>query len=527
MGPGSPDRQALLDELRTTDAPQEPLARVVFQLAAAAAALAVLLGLYAWHARRTHAARVLLVAAAPLVERADPTSLRLARNRYAAASTVRAVRDTATAGLAEVSAMLWVEHGFADERDAAHAALEAVIDANVTSTSRYVAETLVALGEGRLAEARAVVDDVLGRGAVADRISWVAGLVDLAQGNPHAARDKLRRATDLRAAAPHYLRALGDALEDADESHDASQAWEQSAKTNGQYIQGVARDLFSRVRRGEGRAKAAAEITLWLAASDEQLGPRGRAALLMAQAELELQAGALVDALQSIDAAQKIDPERVRMQALAAEILLASGRTDEGLALLAKAHARAPRSARYLRALLDALLATGRAGEATQLLAREAPAHEGDAHFEVARGDVLLAEEAFEAATAAYGRALSLEVGCPEAMLGLGRIAWQQHKADAAVEWLQKAVAARARFPEVYELLGSIFVEQGALEQANKQLDMAEKLFRATDADPTRLRRFYAGVRKTLGSARNGSALAKEWTEREKTYGLGTLAPLL
>src|SRR5688572_7826294 len=141
-----------LAPLRVTEPPPETPKRAFTQLGVGVIVAAVLLGLYAWQARRSHAVKRLVHEAAPLVEKGDVLSLRAAEAKLKEAFD-RGSSANAVASLAEVYALLWVEHGIADTKAAAQEYARQAAGDGTETASRYLAEGLVAVGEGRAADA--------------------------------------------------------------------------------------------------------------------------------------------------------------------------------------------------------------------------------------------------------------------------------------------------------------------------------------------------------------------------------------
>ena len=516
-----PNREDPLELLRKSMEPQrESPKRAAIRLGIAAVVAAGLLGLYLWQAKRSHAVKVLIAEATPLIERGDLTSLRQAEKKLLEASDIKR-NDRVVASLAETYAMQWVEHGMPEAKAKAQAVVAEAVNDDLQTAQRYAAEGLVAIGEGRFADAEKVASDIITRGGMSERLFWVLGLAELAQGKVESARDKLKRATDLKSSAPHYARALGDALEDDNDSRGASNYWELAAKVNPNYVQGVARDLYSRVRRGEPRATVLAEIKRLNAMPAEDVGPYGQAAIQYTLALITYQEGKNKEALAAVAAAEKTLGTRAYLTALRGQVLIADGKVAEGQKELAATAGRAPAADKYLYALVDALVDQGNTAEALKALQAHGAGRTNEARYHVALGDVYVAAKDFAKAKAEHDKALELEPDYPEAYLGQAIAQARQKKYQDAVALFEQALVVKPKFPEVYEAIGLMFIETGILPNANTQLDMSEKLFRAVDVDTPRLKRFYASVQKSF-QAKGGYSYVKEWQAREKLFREGT-----
>jgi tetratricopeptide (TPR) repeat protein len=512
--------------LRTTEPPPETPKQVIKQLGIALVVAALVLGIYAWQTRRAHAVKRLVAEAVPLVEKGDLLSLRKAEEKYKEAIDAGS-SPAAVAGIAEVYALLWVDHRVVEAKASAQENTSEAVDDDTETSQRFSAEGLVAVGEGRAADAEKLLSGLVERGAVTDRIFYALGMAEMAQGKAKAAKDHLKRAHDMRSQSPHYGRALGDAQDEAYDNRAASFAWEDAAKSNPAYVQGVARDLVARLRRGEPRKTVIDTIKMMKSLPADQVGPAGTAALAYTESVMHFIAADAKKARETLDEAVKLDGESARYLALRGLVQIQDGKNDEGIKHLVAAYTKAPQADRYLYMLADAYMDIGKPEDAVKTLLTAGTTRAEEAGYHIQLGYAYVAKGDHAKAKASFEKAGEVEGGeFADALLGLGVSLWKQKKYSDAVPFFERAVAAKPKYPEVYEGIGLMFAEQGALGQANPQLDMSEKLFRATDADPARMKRFYTGVIKSLSGLKGGSSLAKEWAGREKAYREGTQAPL-
>jgi tetratricopeptide (TPR) repeat protein len=514
-----------LAPLRTVEPQPETPKRALTQLLVAAMLAAVVLGVYAWQMRRAHAVKRLVAEALPFVERGDVLSLRKAEEKYKEALDAGSSAQ-AIAGIAEVYALLWVDHGVAEAKSLAQQYTGQAVSDDTETSQRFLAQGLVAVGEGRAADAERTLDAVVERGAMNERIFFALGLAELAQGKAKPAADKLKRAHDLKSAAPHYARAMGDAADEAYDTRMASFAWEDAAKTNPAYVQGVARDLVAKLRRGEPRKGIVETLGLLKSLPADQVGPAGTAALAYTESVMHYISGDAKRARETLESAVKIDGETPRYLAQRGRVLILEGKDAEGLKTLVAAYTKAPEADRYLYTLADAYIELGKADEAVKVLTTAGATRAEAPAYHIALGSALAAKGDFGKAKTSFDKALELEPENGDALLAMGVSLWKQKNYDDALPFFERAVAAKPKFPEVYEGIGLMWTERGALPQANTQLDMAEKLFRAVEADPARMKRFYAATIKAYSSAKGGSSFVKDWTAREKAYREGTQPPL-
>lgn len=263
--------------------PRRPIREpVLLQAVVAAFVFTLMGGLYLWQTRRTAAMTARLEAAESLLDRGDVPSLRRAAAELEAALAIRPGNDVARSRLALAHSLLWLEHGFDDARVAAKALTAAIVRDDLPTPERHVAEALVAVAEKRFSAVDAVAKKVAGPSA-AGRLTWALGLAELAREQPRPAREWLRKAVADRPDAAHWQVALGDALDRDGDPRGAAAAWAAAAGANPADLQAVARDLATRLRRGDAPAPIAAELARLDATP---AGPRDLAALLGARATL-------------------------------------------------------------------------------------------------------------------------------------------------------------------------------------------------------------------------------------------------
>ncbi len=523
--PSSPRSDDPLALLRTTEPKREPPQKALMRLVVAAVVMAAILGAYIFITKRAYAVKQLVADAMPFIEKGDVPSLRQAEAKLKEAEE-RGGGDNVKAALSEVYAMLAVEHAIAAEQTNLRQYAQAAVSSGIENGGRFVGEALLHHVEGRSAEGKRVLDSVLARGGVSDKIYWALGTIELGMGEAKLAKDHLSRAVDTKPQAPHYGRALGDAFDDLGDPRSASTHWEAAARANPAYVQGAARDLISQLRRGEPRKQVVETFKVLEGLNEMDVGSGGTAALAYARATMHWIEGNEKAARKAIDAAITAGGETARHLELRGRIQLNAGKPGEGLKDIAAAHAKAPKADRYLYGLVDAYADAGKHDEALKVMTAAAATHAEDPAYHTALGNLHVQRGEPQKAQAAFEKAHSLSADYADAYLGQAIGEWRQKKFDEAMPFFEKAIMAKPKFPEVYEAIGLMWTEQGALPRANPQLDMGEKLFRAIDADPARMQRFYAVIQKTMNSAKGGSSLAKEWAGREKAYREGTQPPL-
>ncbi len=483
----------------------------------------VALGLYAFLSHRAHGANIKAVEAHQLAQGSDVASLRAAEAKYLEALHLQGSNKHALSGLAEVYALLWVDHGFADDKAKALAYLEEASDADIEKAERFAAEMLVASGEGRYAEAEQIAKVVIDeKRAVSEKLHFARGLALRGLGDVRGGRDHLRRAFDLRGDPPHYATALGDAYEDDDDLRNSAFYWNVAATKNPAYVRGVAHNLLARSRKGESIAALMADLGGLEQLPPERVGPRDRAAILLAKSMLLLRTGDGKGALAAAEEAIAQGGERASLVLARGWAKLSLGKIDAGLADLEMARSKAPAGVRYFNALVDAYAESGKYAEALKLLQSVAGEMANDAAYHVMVGNLQRDKGDFAKAIEAYDKAFQIEPEQADALLARGVLAGRQKNYGDASEWLSKAVNRRGKFPEVYEEVGFIYIAQGDLSGADKNLDKAEADFNSRGTELWRMKRFYRTVAQAFAKARGGSSYASKWAAREQAFSKGS-----
>lgn len=501
---------------------KETPAKMFITWAAALVGGAALLGGYQFWVQRSYELKKLVVEATPSATAGDFVHLRNAEQKYLAALALKGSDPHALSGLAEVYALLWVNHGDANAKQKATEYTQRAADKGIEKAEFFAAQGLVAYGEGRYQEGEAQLKKLVDQGIVADKVLYARGLNQRALGEFKAGTDSLRRAQSLKANAPHYATSLGDALDDDGNVRDAAMYWSAAAKTNPEYVPGVARALLARLHNGEMTSVITAELNKLEQMGDAQLGAYDKAAILLTRAEINAREGNNDTAMTAITQAIELGGPSARALESRARVALSQGNTDAALADLKTATQTSHAAWHYLSAYAAGLAANGQTADALQVLQNESQRLGEEPAFQVALGDVHRMAGDFVNATQAYETALKLNSQYAESYLGLGLLAAKQKNPTGALEQYEKAVAIKGSFPEVYEAIGLMWIGMGALPDAHTQLDAAEKMFFQNGVTPQRITQFYQSVIKALTTARGGATLAREWTGRQNRFRVGT-----
>lgn len=510
------DPDAEIFGFQTEDPDAEKPGRAALHMILGAAAFAAIFGFYYWNSQRTAEARRLAQEARPLIEAGDTESLQLAAEKLEESVSIRQL-DPALASLAEVYALLWVDHGMLSAQSKAERYSREAADANIQTGARYGAEALVAYGQKDYQGAVQLGERIREQGGSSEKLAFALGLAKRALGQHAEGREDLRRAQDLNSRAPHYAAALGDAYDADNDARNAAMLWEKAYKNNSSYVPGTARHLLGQLRGGTPIEKVQEKFERLESTDEALLGKRDQGAILLTKAALARRSDAAAEAAKALEQAQSLLGPTPRALAAHGHILLAQDEVDAGLEKLKSAASRSNGAKRYVYTLARAYATHERPKDAVKLLEEHADQLQKEADYQVALGNAHRAADQFDEAEAAYEKALELINDLPEAHLEQGRLAMAQNSYEAAAKHFEKAVAARSAFPEVYEAVGLLFLAQGSASAANTQWKQAEKQFLARGTDALRMHRFYDKVIGALSEA-GSSSYVSFWQERQEEF---------
>ncbi len=478
----------------------------------------IIVGVYYWRANERHTANELVVKGSQLITAHDTASLKMAERKFLEALEHDSGNQNAVAALAEVSALLWVDHGVDGAKENTVKYLEMARDDNNEKVERFSGEVLSLYGEGKFDEGEALAIKVLEKGGVSERMYLGLGITERGANKGKIGRDNLRRSYELKTDVPIYALYTGNAYDEDNDDGNASFYWNTAAARNVNYVAAVAAAVVARSRKGEDPARLHKELDRLHGLGDENLGKRDLAAIERARAVVFYQEAKLKDSWAAADRAMALVGPELATLYIRGLAKIASKDVDGGLKDLEAAHNKAPLALRYLYDLVDAYVDSKKFDNALDTLKGVADKLAEDPSYQVRVGDVYLAKGDFNAARATYAHALEMWDEYPEALLGTGKTYWREKKYEEASKWFERAVDARQKFPDVYVAVGFMWAEQNVpIKNANDQLDHAEKLMIGQAYSMARMEKFYASVIEMMNKAKGGVPFAKEWDTRRDT----------
>lgn len=490
----------------------------LFALLRIGVAAAIFIGLYVAygkHVDTTKAVKERSRQARDLVIRDGIKEYRDAIRMLDEALALQGANPYAIATRGELSAILWSEHGFADEADAARQFTQRAIKENINFAERFGAEGQVMLGEGKLDEAAAAMRKLAEDGIGDARILGVLGVAQARLGKLAAAKADLKQSADRDWRSPRFTNLYGEISFDGADYTTALGAHEKALEQ----VPGHARATIGKARADVARSVRVAEaleaLDAVLARPAEELSPvlkeralTGKAEALFASGEFEKAEAA---AREAIAVGAKVDPGIAHAH-YALGLALAARKADGANDAFKAAIAQYPAVDRFWFNGALALAKAGKTAEGEALLDEYAKGREQGDTYHLARGEFFVTTGDYTRAHAEFDKAIELNEVNPDGYYKKGELLAIEGRADKrqqkklfdeALKQFEKTVQIRERYADVYRQVGLIYLDLNprsgeALEQFAKALKYfkEQKAPRATiDAFITEVEQRYIAAR--------------------------------
>lgn len=430
----------------------------------------------------------------------------------------------------EISAILWSEHGFADEADPARRFTQQAARENINFAERFGAEGQVLLGEGKFDEAATSMRKLAEEGIGDARILGVLGVANARLGKLTVAKGDLKQSADRDWRSPRFTNLYGEIAFDGADYPTAAAAHEKALEQ----VPGHARATIGKARADVARSVRVAEsleaLDAVLARPAEELSPvlkeralTGKAEALYVSGEFEKAEAAAREAI-AVNAG--VDPGIAHAH-YTLGLVLAARKAEGANDAFKAAIARYPAVSRFW---FDGALALAKAdqvaaGEA--LLDEYANSHEQGDAYHLARGEFFVAIGDYTRAHAAFDKAIELNEVNPDGYYKKGELLATEGRNDKrqqkklfeeALKQFEKTVQIRERYADVYRQVGLIYLDLNprsgeALEQFGKAL----KYFKEQKAPRATIEAFITEVEQRYLAARlKGNAEA--WRQEASAF---------
>jgi tetratricopeptide (TPR) repeat protein len=451
---------------------------------------------------------IALMAAIKLFDEIDPTGQK------------QLAEDGIVVALAEIEAQLYQAYGVAEAKPAAERYINIAKDRDLKKAERYAAEAYLMLGDGRAAEAEAMLTDIIvNKGARHAKLLHALAIAKLAQGK---AKDAVTTALEGQKLSTQLVRlpiAEGDAYLALGNYAAAANAYNKAKKLNPDHLRartaitivaGVSRLGKPELLQGElarllteagdtapprvkgfieygkgeiylvdNKAKEALQMAETSLATDP-----GQAATLALKGRALAKLGKIEDAKKAFDEALTAAPSSLPIAKAAALVLKRAGKEKDGLAYLQKVVAANPENGMAHAELSLVQSSLGLAADATKE-AEEAIAKLGNAHdlAVFAKARALHASKKLPEALEVYKEALGYHGNpdWPELYFALGDLRFDEKNYDEAVGAYESAIKFWDKqggsiddVADAYEAIGKSYQGMGG-KKARQAKDFFEK----------------------------------------------------
>lgn len=447
--------------------------KALLRVVVAAAILGGIYFSYAGHMKTTREVKDLSKKAHDLLQLDTPRDYKDAADLLGQALALKGTDPYALAAKAEVEALLWAEHGYADREQAARAAVAAADARDVNLAERFSGSALVKLASGNLDDAERDLLDVMEKGTSPARIVAAVGIVHARQGKGDVARNDFKQAADRDWRNPRFTVLQGEAFFEHGDFIQAQGAFEKAITMNRDHLRAIIGKARADVGRNERTIDALRTIEDVLGRPDE-FSPvvRGRALTAKAEALLAQKKyeEAEAAAREALEQGSKLDPH----YAFAHYTLgssLAAQKKDGAAEAFDSAITHYPVVARFYFDGAVALAGAGQADAGAKLFDRYVESLKGgkvtDA-YHLARSEFFRTTGDLTAAHAELDEALKLNDVNAETYYRKGFLFQAQAAQsrteraklfDEARQQYEKAVRVRERYPEVYRQMGLIYLD--------------------------------------------------------------------
>ncbi len=302
--------------------------------------------------------------------------------------------------------------------------------------SQALQTALAAHKAGRLAEAQAAYESILGIDPDNPDALHLSGLVRLQRGNAAVARDRLARAVALRPRMAPYHMNLGRAQQALGLSGEAVASFRQAAALapgEGAVWQHLALAL-----RGQGDVVGAIDALRRAAqAAPHDAAPANNLSAIL------LEQGRLEEAWPAISRARSLAPDNALTLCNEGQALLLEGRAAEALVPLRRAVVALPDNAMILNSLGVALQDSQQVAEAVDVLARAVALAPTSPILRVSYGNALKKHGCYDAALAEFEQALAMRPDVAEIHSHIGTCHDALLRHDAAIASYDRALTLK------------------------------------------------------------------------------------
>lgn len=413
---------------------------------------------------------IALAAAEKLFDEIDPTGVK------------QIEEDGILVALAEIEAQLYQAYGVADAKPKAERYIGLAKDRDLKKAERYAAEAYLMLGDGRAAEAEAMLNDIIvTKGARHAKLLHALAVAKLAQGK---AKDAVATAVEGQKLSTQLVRlpiAEGDAYLALGNFAGAANAYNKAKKLNPDHLRArTAITIVAGVSRLGKPDLLQGELDRLLAEAGDAAPPRVKGFIQYGKGEIFLVDNKAKEALAMADASLTTDPGQAATLALKGRALAKLGKVDDARKAFDEALTAQPSSLPIAKQAALVLKRAGKEKDGIAYLQKVVASNpeNGMAHAELAlvqaaTGDAAGATKEAEEAIAKLGNAHDL------AVFAKARALHASKKLPEALDVYKEALGYHGNpdWPELYFALGDLRFDEKNWDEAIGAYESAIKFW--------------------------------------------------
>lgn len=480
-----------------------------------AVVMLVFISIYSWRVGVQAKVAKLVGEAKTDRQKNDLEALLRAEKKYQEAVDSMGSHKGALSGLAEVESFLVLEHAKADAVPALSAISKKVVDKDVNTGERFLAQAVSLITAGTPAIADQLLETTIKNGGIDSRVLYASGVSALAVDKFASAKDALRKAYELDPYHPAIAATLGDLFTIEGDLRNADFYYRKAVDANPDHLRASARLLWSRLALGDDTAVIQPKLAE-LSAKKSTASPAHALAITVAEVAFAAVAGDRAKAKADATLLLTQNKNDAWIQSAMSNLLLQAG-DKTGLVAL---ESQLKRYGSLPRVTMDV----------AKVLAKNGKPEDGEAKlkadkelYDSAKGQAFLGHLYMNAGNAKvaaewFDKALKQDEKNADALYGVGRIAHSQKSWEKALVAYARALEGRPTYAEVYHQVGNVYVENKEYDNARTNFGMAEKMYRQSAAGAVAFNGLYEDVAKSFDrqGGKDGKSNAAKWRARIK-----------
>jgi len=404
------------------------------------------------------------------------------------------------AALAELNAILYVEHNVEDRKAAASEFVGKAVAAKTSTAEEYAAKAMMMVAEGKAAEAeKFLTAEVIDKNAGGARIYAALGEALRVQGKLEEARRAFKAAFDADWRNPRFATLIGESYLEEGDAANALAYYAKGLQSNSEHLGSMIGAARARIASGQGLKEAAEAIKAALD-REAELTPNLKARALVAKAELALFEQKYDEAIAAAQSAAQADPSFAWSFAAKARAEAAKNDAAAAAASFDKAIAADGYVAAFYFDAARTLLAAGFDADKSLAYLQKYPLKKDDKYF-LEYGNALRTAGRFDDALVQYDLGIKENEVNGKLYVAKGSILRQQQKYDEAAKAFEAAQAAQEFNPELYVEKAMLCFAKKEYEQGMQEYATALTQWRQSKVSREQLTAAIASVKELLTKA--------------------------